>query len=194
MSLTVKSISFFCRSANKGFYFSLTTLSSQSSPSSSSSRTFSSQSKYSPIDDHRGGEKTTPLIEHFRPKWPEPTVLKFKDTAKDILPHRTVPDSALRFKLTATLTHGQSIYYSHMKFNPADFKVTMYASLSDLKLTKEEELVFIEMVGPRFNRGKHEIKLTCDRFPNRIENKRFLVYQLEKLLAEAKLLYKQFSK
>ena len=202
MSLN-KSLAFFSRNVNKKNVINHCIVSASSSsshspllspPSSSNHRPFSSGSTYSSIDDHRGGEKPTPLIEHFRPKWPEPATLKFNDAAKGVMPQRTVPDRVLRFKLTATLTHGQSIYYRHMKFNPADFKVIMYASLSDLKLTKEEELIFIELVGPRFNRGKHEVKLTCERFPNRIENKRFLMYQLEKLLIETRLLCKQFSR
>jgi hypothetical protein len=50
------------------------------------------------------------------------------------------------------------------------------------------------MVGSRYNVGKREIKLTADRFPNRIENKRYLSVILEKLVAEAKTLYVQQSK
>ena len=42
------------------------------------------------------------------------------------------------------------------------------------------------MVGPRYNTGKQEIKLVSDRFPNRIENKRYLILLLEKLIADAK--------
>jgi hypothetical protein len=44
----------------------------------------------------------------------------------------------------------------------------------------------IRMVGPRYNQGRHEIKLTASRFTNRVENKRYLVYLLEQLVAEAK--------
>lgn len=45
------------------------------------------------------------------------------------------------------------------------------------------------MVGSRYNVGKKEIKLTCERFPNRIENKRYLVLLLENLVSECKRLY-----
>jgi hypothetical protein len=46
------------------------------------------------------------------------------------------------------------------------------------------------MVGPRYNRSKKEVKLTTTRFPNRIENKKYLIYLLEDLIREAKNLAK----
>lgn len=42
------------------------------------------------------------------------------------------------------------------------------------------------MIGPRYNVGNQEITLITDRFPNRIENKRYLGYLLENLLLECK--------
>ncbi len=47
------------------------------------------------------------------------------------------------------------------------------------------------MMGPRYRRGKHEVKLTANRFHNRLENKKYLIFLLEKLLIEAKNLAKQ---
>ena len=44
------------------------------------------------------------------------------------------------------------------------------------------------MVGPRYNTGKKEVRLTSDRFSNRVENKKYLTNLLEKLIAESKLL------
>jgi hypothetical protein len=41
---------------------------------------------------------------------------------------RTVPDSVLKFKLTARFDLGTSIYYPHLKFHPADCKVALYVS------------------------------------------------------------------
>lgn len=60
--------------------------------------------------------------------------------------------------------------------------------LADLALTKEEEYILIRMLAKRFNSGNREIRLTSERFPNRIENKRYLIYLLENLVAEAKKL------
>jgi hypothetical protein len=60
--------------------------------------------------------------------------------------------------------------------------------VKDLGLSDEEQLIFIRMMGFRYNTGRKEARLTTDRFPNRIENKRYLIYLLENLVAEAKLL------
>lgn len=53
-------------------------------------------------------------------------------------------------------------------------------------MSKDEEYILIRMVAKRFNVGRREIRLTSERFPNRIENKRYLIYLLENLVAEAK--------
>lgn len=63
--------------------------------------------------------------------------------------------------------------------------------VDDLGLSPEEKKVVIALVGSRFNPGKKEIKLSADRFPNRIENKRYLTMQLENIVAEAKRLVKE---
>ena len=46
------------------------------------------------------------------------------------------------------------------------------------------------MVGKRFNTGKREITLITERFPNRMENKKYLIFQLEKLIEESRKLAK----
>lgn len=58
--------------------------------------------------------------------------------------------------------------------------------IKDLNLTPNEKKIFLEMVGPRYNVGKQELKLTASRFNNRIENKRYLLFILENLLQETK--------
>lgn len=55
-------------------------------------------------------------------------------------------------------------------------------------MTEDERHIFIRMMGLRYNTGKKEVKLTAERFPNRIENKRYLTYLLECLVTEAKKL------
>ncbi len=68
-----------------------------------------------------------PFVENVRSTWPEmkpsPEVLK-------LIPKRTVPDSELRFTLRAQFEHGMAIFYPHLKFNPADFKVILDVSFS----------------------------------------------------------------
>lgn len=53
-------------------------------------------------------------------------------------------------------------------------------------MTKDEEFILIRMLAKRFNIGRRDIKLVSERFPNRIENKRYLVYLIENLVREAK--------
>ena len=43
------------------------------------------------------------------------------------------------------------------------------------------------LVGPRYNWKTGEVKLVAEKFPNRIENKRYLIFLLENLLLEARL-------
>lgn len=78
------------------------------------------------------------------------------------------------------------IFYPHLKQNPADFKVALNVGIDDLGLTKEELDIFIEIVGPRFNQSKNECRITCDRFTNRIENKKYTIIMLERAVAESK--------
>lgn len=61
-------------------------------------------------------------------------------------------------------------------------------------MSNEEKQIFIEMVGKRYNVGRKEVKLIAERFPNRIENKRYLILLLESLILESKKLNKLSSK
>lgn len=60
--------------------------------------------------------------------------------------------------------------------------------MDHLELSPEETQVLIALVGPRFNSGTREIKLVTDRFPNRVENKRYATMLLEELIEEARKL------
>jgi len=108
----------------------------------------------------------------------------------EAVPKRTIPDSKLRFQLKASFSQGSSIFYPHLKFHPADFKVGLVVNTADLGLSEDELAVFLEMVGPRYNQGKRIVRLTAERFPNRIENKKYLILLLEKLLLETRRIAK----
>ena len=60
--------------------------------------------------------------------------------------------------------------------------------MKDLPLDGDERLIFLRMVGSRVQVGNGELKLTADVFPDRMENKKYLILQLENLLAESKRL------
>ena len=139
------------------------------------------------LHSHNSPRSARPLIGQYKPRWP---VAAKKPLAKELAPvPRTVPSEKLRFQFRTTFGHGSSILYPHLKFHPADFKVGLVVKIEDCGFTSElEKEVFIEMVGPRYNTGKKEVRLTSDRFSNRVENKKYLTNLLEKLIAESKLL------
>ena len=80
------------------------------------------------INSHNNAGAAAPLIEHFRSRWPHapiPTIPSGSNDNLTIPKQRMVPTSVLRFSFTATFGHGSSIYYSHLSYNPADFKVAL---------------------------------------------------------------------
>lgn len=81
--------------------------------------------QFSSWSNHNNSNKAVPFVEHFRPCWPERPMQTSQLNTKLIVPVRTVPDSVLTFKLKATFDQGTAIYYPHLQFNPADFKVKM---------------------------------------------------------------------
>jgi hypothetical protein len=60
--------------------------------------------------------------------------------------------------------------------------------MDDIQLTAGEQQILRRMVGPRYSTGNSEIRLTSNRFPNRMENKKYLIFLLEALVREAKTL------
>ena len=60
-------------------------------------------------------------------------------------------------------------------------------NMSDLGLSEHEVQRMAVLVGPRYNWKTGEVKLVAEKFPNRIENKRYLIFLLENLLLEARL-------
>lgn len=60
--------------------------------------------------------------------------------------------------------------------------------MRDMNLSVTERAIFARLVGPRLNVGNAELKLTCSKFPNKLENKKYVILLLENLIAEAKRL------
>jgi hypothetical protein len=140
-----------------------------------------------PLHQHNSKTASRPLISQYRSRWPRPAK---RAVAEDLKPiPRTVPGDKLRFQFRATFGHGSSILYPHLKFHPADYKVGLVVKVADCGFSSDlERNIFIEMVGKRYNTGKKEVRLTTDRFSNRIENKKYLTLLLERLIAESKKL------
>ena len=64
----------------------------------------------------------------------------------------------------------------------------MQVSIDRLHLNEFELMILRRMAKTKIDIGKRLLTLNCSIFPNRIENKRYLVYQLELLLSEARRL------
>ena len=85
-----------------------------------------------------------PLLEQYRPRWPQLPIPKLAEKGEclGVLPipeTRTISPSVLRFQMRATFTHGSSLIYEHMAFNPVDFKVGVKVSfLTSQKRDVEE--------------------------------------------------------
>jgi hypothetical protein len=91
------------------------------------------------ISDHTDPRSTKPLLEQFRPRWPQPPITKLAeaDEFPGIFPipeTRSIPASVLRFSMQASFSHGASLYYEHLHYNPADFKVTLRVSTINIVL------------------------------------------------------------
>lgn len=61
-------------------------------------------------------------------------------------------------------------------------------AVDDLKLNPVELAVLTRLVGPRYNSGSRILTLTASKFTDRMENKKYLTYLAETLVAEAKRL------
>ena len=96
--------------------------SSYNTISSNSNSSSSSSSSSSNINSHLSSISDEPLIENYRPTWPFAPQSKAEDV---VVPPRTVDDSKLHFEMKATFDHGIALFYPHLKFNPADFKVKL---------------------------------------------------------------------
>ena len=134
---------------------------------------------------HNSPSAAAPLLTHFQSRWPKP---RDEPLPVAVQPEpRTIPDSALKFQFKATFTHGSAIFYPHLKHHPADYKIGLVVKIADMGFKSDlERQIFIQMVGPRYNGGRQEVRFTCDKFANRLENKKYVTYLLEKLVAEAK--------
>lgn len=132
------------------------------------------------------------LLENYRPVWPDPEYQGIESSVPQ-LPPRTVADHCLRFAMKSSLLPGSLIFYPHLNINPTDLKVKLYVNIDDLSLNDVEMKVFLRMTGNRVNINKRELKLVCDTFPDRTENKRYLVYLLESILSESRKLAKEYS-
>lgn len=73
--------------------------------------------------------------------------------------------------------------------HPAEPKVVVELSTKDLTpkyLTEAQRQTFIKLVGPRYNPDTDIVRMSCERFNNRAQNKRYLGDVVNALVKEAK--------
>ncbi|KAI8982007.1 mitochondrial ribosomal subunit protein-domain-containing protein [Mycotypha africana] len=70
--------------------------------------------------------------------------------------------------------------------HPVERKVVLSVKVDDLKLDAEEKHKFLLLSGPRYNVNTGELTMSCERFPQIKQNKKFLIDALKKLVKEAK--------
>lgn len=67
-----------------------------------------------------------PLIQNVQSPWPNP------QPSSEIIsnvPARTIPDESINISIGASFDSGNAIFYPHLKFHPADLKVTLTVSI-----------------------------------------------------------------
>lgn len=73
--------------------------------------------------------------------------------------------------------------------HPAEPKVVVELSSKDLTpnyLTEEQRVTFLKLVGPRYNPNTDIIRMSCEKFTARAQNKRYLGDLVNTLIKEAK--------
>ena len=100
-----------------------------------------------------------------------------------------IPESELRFR---TMSYGRFALPPYV--SPGEHRVTVKVALSAIPFENEQEKeIFLEIVGSRYNSKKGDLQLSSEKFASRIENKRYLVDVIEKIVLNARKLAKQFD-
>ncbi|KAL9190822.1 hypothetical protein ACHAXT_000528 [Thalassiosira profunda] len=100
-----------------------------------------------------------------------------------------IPESALRF---VTASYGRFALPPYVA--PGEHRVTVKVSLDAIPFESEQEReVFLQIVGSRYNPQKGDLQLSSEKFASRIENKRYLVDMIERIVASARKLASDFA-
>ena len=102
-------------------------------------------------------------------------------------------ESDLRFRTTSYGRFALPPYVS-----PGEHRVTVTLSLDSIPWDEErgeaEKEILLQIVGSRYNPEKNVLKLSSEKFASRIENKRYLVGMIEKIVSNSKQLAIEFAK
>ncbi len=73
-----------------------------------------------------GSSKNPPIFQQYRSIWPNAdNFTHATNTTVPELPIRTVKEENLKFTMKSSFHPGSSVFYPHLKINPADAKVKM---------------------------------------------------------------------
>jgi hypothetical protein len=73
-----------------------------------------------------GSSKNPPIFQQYRSIWPNADYFtNATNTTVPELPIRTVKEENLKFTMKSSFHPGSSVFYPHLKINPADAKVKM---------------------------------------------------------------------
>lgn len=109
--------------------------------------------------------------------------MKQPDTSGVELPARTVPEHLLSFKGKTYFASDTSYRWPNVHgVHLAEFKVAMTVRTCDLDLSKVEKALLEVIARKRYNTKTEMLRLVGGLFPSRIENKKYVTYQLEVLL------------
>jgi Mitochondrial ribosomal subunit protein len=96
-----------------------------------------------------------------------------------------IPESKLRF---TTTSWGRTMMAPFVQNN--EHRVVCKINLNDLPFAKgsPECDILQQIVGPRLNYDRNELRLTCNQFGSRIENKRHLVSMMDRIICSCQRL------
>lgn len=101
-------------------------------------------------------------------------------------------ESDLRFR---TVSYGRFALPPYV--SPGEHRVTVTLNLDAIPWDSErgeaEKEILLQIVGSRYNPEKNELKLSSEKFGSRIENKRYLVGMIEKIVSNSRELASEFA-
>jgi hypothetical protein len=96
----------------------------------------------------------------------------------------TIDESVLKFEMR-TYIHGGRKLPIPEAHRIGEYKVKVSVHADDLGLDDLARAKLAYLAGPRFDGPTRTLTLTAERFPSRVENRRYLVHQLQLLKAAA---------
>lgn len=120
------------------------------------------------------------------------TTLEMDQRAAELVEQRLkcgILESELRFQTTS---YGRFVLPPHV--SSGEHRVIVKVALSAIPFENEAEReIFLDIVGVRYNPKKGYLQLSSEKFASRIENKRYLVDMIERIVLNARKLAKEFA-